>query len=342
VRGNVRLLGGIGILLALALARCGGSSDEQIDDSGSGGSAGAGAAGGVEAGGGSGGSSAGSGGSSTGSGGSAGAGPDGGTRYWTLERWNVELSAYGCPYGEGQTAFIWAEASIDSSCEHPGPIVARSDAATHQISVEAFIWVEHGVDCTAIDSFMLRAVPIGRLTEGSWTLTGANPLTIEIGGAPPPNVCTDPGQAGSTCFVDCDCENGLVCLDSPASCSRSCGEPCTDHGDCDPGEQCDASCEPRTDDACRNNADCGAGKGCLVPESGPAICDWSITVDQAARKPCLEESECAAGLHCVYTAGTGHCEVPCSTDTMRCPPLHECVSDATATPSHWVCEFIGE
>lgn len=137
------------------------------------------------------------------------------------------------------------------------------------------------------------------------------------------------------CVVDCDCDQGLACVDG--ACTNT-GEPsfCCDNPGCPPGQACtdlrgaSATCELE----CESHCDCEQGEAC----SASGVC-----VATAEPTWCCENSGCPLGEACTDRDGAGgtcaECEGPCD-----CPQGQACSSSGlcveTLEPT-WCCEQAG-
>ena len=116
--------------------------------------------------------------------------------------------------------------------------------------------------------------------------------------------CAD--TASCTPDGDANPDNDPVCL------AGMCRRPCSDAGDCNPGETCDLD-GPDTYPACSAPADCAAAESCI---------------DGACRVPCASSAECGlgeicennacAGMHCVDHSGGTCSKLACAADS-DCP-----------------------
>lgn len=280
--------------------------------------------------------------------------------YWTLERRDSRLRiehALGCRQYEGGRIALTVTAPISTVCEHAGPVDIVGDAG-RLATVTAYVWVEHradpdaclGVMETSQRTFLLPA------NEGTFTAVsddGASRVeyrVMAIDDLP----CTHAGAHGAACVADCECEDGLACipdLGDIAECfGGHCGDACNvgadvagavygTHLECDTFEQCRpgsaaSECAPIEGVACVDG--CPPGSSCDGTDE-PSECDWDLRLSGANRHPCGADADCEAGLHCVeHRTGERSCEVPCFTNEMRCPFMHECQRE------RWVCEWLGE
>lgn len=285
--------------------------------------------------------------------------------YWTLERRDARLSILhelGCTQHEGGRIALDVTAPLESVCEHEGP-VENARASDGTLVVTAFVWVQHRADpaaCLGITAISRRTLllPASEGTFRAVSDDGGSRVEIRVG-AIDDLPCSFAGPPDAPCILDCQCQMGLVCIpqlgDFVACDGGHCGDPCNTAGgavppvygrhlECASSEECRTgvaassdACQPIEGEPCDPDAaSCEPGLSC--PRTGaPSECDWEVRLSAATRHVCAGDSDCDPGLYCVeHVGGDRSCEVPCFSNEMRCPPMHECRAD------RWVCEWIGE
>ena len=296
------------------------------------------------------------------------AGPDRGdaaTRggsYWTLEAREAQVSFphdLGCTQLEGGSLAIRVTATIESECEHGGPVeVTEREDGT--FVARALVWVEHPPpprECLGITDQMERTVlrparaGIARVEDALGSSRAEIVVPANDGGP-----CAALAERGAACRRDCDSRDGLLCvpdLGDFAECfGGRCGDPCNALGSavapvyprdldcpethaCAPGGGASSTCVPEPE-LCDADADCGDGLACPVADR--MDCRWEVVLSGLTRHACEGDLDCDRGMHCVeHPGGRRTCDVPCFTDEMRCPPMHACNPYAG-----WICEWIGE
>ncbi len=135
-----------------------------------------------------------------------------------------------------------------------------------------------------------------------------------------------------TCGADEDCAAGYDCVSAGAG-GRHCQKYCADDIDCEgdlslcnrevgggAARICTSDCDPMVG-GCRSGEDCVLGIGeddrfdanCRVPGSGGYLAT------------CVSQTDCAAGLLCVSTAGSGStCQYLCEVGTTDCGDTVSC------------------
>lgn len=285
--------------------------------------------------------------------------------YWTLEVRGARLGIaheLGCTQFEGGRIALVVTTPIETLCEHAGPVgTVVADDGT--VVVTAYVWVEHRGDpsaCPMVSDTTSHRTVLLPAHEGWFRARteGFSPVELRVG-AIDDLPCTFAGSRDAPCRLDCECNDGRVCIpqlgDFVACEGGHCGDPCQpptygipsvygDHLECDASEQCRSgpalamfSCQPIEGGGCDpSGAACGPGLVC--PPTGEVTeCQWDIALNGANRHSCRGNSECDRGLFCVeHATGERRCEVPCFTNEMGCPFMHVCEAD------RWVCEWLGE
>jgi len=298
--------------------------------------------------------------------------PDAGPRrdgdYWELvERPDAFLAIpheLGCRVHDGGRVVVAVRTPVDTVCDHGGPVEAeQADDGTWII--RAYLWRHHRRDpdeclgITAIEERHLVLEAVGGSFRAE-VASGSSAVTLDVAPpAPDSPPCSGAGAPGARCIRDCECAGDLVCVPEAGDfvmCDGGrCAEPCDPQGgtnppiygrhlDCESVEACRTrdglaapTCGPITDDGCfRDPAACGPGTLC-PPTGVVSECTWELELRGSNRHACGSDADCDPGLYCVEHADDARrCDVPCFTQGMRCPFMHEC------RRPDWVCEWIGE
>lgn len=254
------------------------------------------------------------------------------------------------PYETGRSTRIAVTTELGACDQRAMPEVAiDEESLTATISLP--VWRQVEGECDGDAGEVTRPIAL-RLDEvGTWTITagGAEPLAVKVDPGPG-GQC---GQGGGECRRDCDCEPGELCLRGSgvggpfSSCEvaceldRDCGGDgiCVDVADgllriCAAGDECSQAGNPA----------CPDGYSCDVDSDS---CTPSFSLDQASRRTCGCDSDCAEPLRCVRgESAEARCQLACQTDGPWCEGAHFCgradqdAADLASTDS--VCVWAGE
>ncbi len=278
--------------------------------------------------------------------------------YWTIEERSdqTEIAIRRTTVPEGEV-FIPLFMTTANACQAAGPANAEAQA-NHRVMIRSWFWFAHlpvPASCPLISDRVERLVSV-TLTPGDWLIQiGTEHVTLTV------TPVTDCSGDGISCAGDCACGGGDLCLPGAGD-TRLCGRPCEPIApdaatgadpladlECGPSDGCvqDPSlevprCAPRASIGCSDDRPCPTGMSCPTSDPLPA-CRWAIQLSAAVRHPCTTDTDCDPALQCVEgREQERHCEVPCLTSQMPCPPQHVCQIDAVATDAQWVCEWQGE
>jgi hypothetical protein len=287
-------------------------------------------------------------------------GPDGGpTRddyFWRLVPADVDFQVTPemCDSHEGVDKRFGVMHHWFSSCQEPGPIQIELDEAARTVAIQGWNWELVGPsDCRAIGAAVPRHAFVEGLSNGTWTVTWARgSVEIDVGGAPPPITCVEPGPAGSSCLADCDCTEGR-CVEpsNDAVCgARTCQRICNAwldtpgfHPECPSGLECapdpvfGSTCQTPRSDLCSTPSDCPAGTRCESDSDAVNHCVWDVSAGPLSSPPCASNEDCVPGLDCVESSDgtTRSCDVRCRTAEQVCPSGERC-GEGFSTRA-WVC-----
>lgn len=286
--------------------------------------------------------------------------------YWTLEEREATVRAVpgACEPTSGGTAIVIADIALESDCDEAGPVAVSYTLEHPSGFVEARAWVYHPrpeeEPCAASPRTVTRHVPVMPWGD-TFTISGGD-TSVEI--MPREAIgadCTFSRDSGSLCTNDCECRSGLHCIPligggcETGICARTC-DPLDDSNvlfhpnqDCPSGQACvthpglpSPVCEPQESDLCSAEDDCPEGHSCPATDA-LRQCSWEATLSASTRRPCTAGTDCDPGLRCVVGAdGRGRCDVPCATDSMRCPAAHVCGTAGITGGVDRVCEWIGD